>query len=89
MRLADVTPLAIERYKRRRKEDGVSEATINRDLAFLKNLFSKAVEWGKATDNPFKKVRLYREDNARTRFLTEDEEAQLLAPADHGSCWLC
>lgn len=79
VRLSDITPLAIERYKRQRKEAGVSEATINRQLAFLKNLFSKAVEWGKATENPVKKVRLYREQNARTRYLTEDEEARLLA----------
>ena len=79
IRLADITPLALERYKRHRKEDGVSGVTINRELAFLKNLFSKAIDWGKATENPVKQVRLYREENARTRFLTEEEEASLLA----------
>jgi integrase len=79
IRLGDITSLAIERYKRHRKEDGVSEATINRELAFLKNLFTKAIEWGKAMENPVKRVRLYREQNARTRYLTEDEEARLLA----------
>jgi integrase len=78
-RLADVTPFMVERYKQERKQAGVGEVTINRELAFLKNLFSKAVEWGKAADNPVKKVRLYREDNARTRFLTDEEEANLLA----------
>jgi hypothetical protein len=79
IRLSDITPLAIERYKRQRKEEGVSEATINRELAFLKNLFTKAIEWGKTTENPVKRVRLYWEQNARTRYLTEDEEARLLA----------
>ena len=44
-----------------------------------KNLFTKAIEWGKATENPVKRVRLYREQNARTRFLTEDEEVRLPA----------
>ena len=78
-RLADISPLAIERYKRQRQGAGVSGVSINRELAFLKHLFSKAVEWGKASDNPVKKVRLYREDNARTRFLTDNEEASLLA----------
>jgi integrase len=77
-RLADITPFLIERYKQKRKQAGVSEVTINRELAFLKNLFSKSVEWGKASENPVKKVRLYREDNARTRFLTDEEEANLL-----------
>ncbi len=78
-RLSEVSPLAIERYKRQRKQDGVSEVTVNRELALLKNLFTKAIEWEKATENPVKKVRLYREENGRTRFLTEDEESRLLA----------
>jgi integrase len=77
-RLADIRPLLIERYKRVRKEKGRSEVTINRDLAFLKHLFTQAIAWGKATENPVKQVRLFREDNARTRFLTEEEEARLL-----------
>jgi integrase len=77
-RLSDISPLAVERYKRHRKEEGVSGVTVNRELAFLKHLFGKAMEWGKVNENPVKKVRLYREDNARTRFLT-DEEASLLA----------
>jgi site-specific recombinase XerC len=59
--------LAIERDKRQRKKDGVREAAIKRELAFLKNLFTKAIEWGKAAQNPVKGVRLYREQNARTR----------------------
>jgi integrase len=78
-RLADISPLAIERYKRQRQGAGVSGVSINRELAFLKNLYSKAMEWDKVGDNPVKKVRLYREDNARTRFLTDNEEASLLA----------
>ena len=79
IRLTEISPLAIERYKRQRKEAGLSEVTINRELAFLKNLFTKAMEWGKAPENPIKKVRLFREDTARSRFLAEDEEARLLA----------
>jgi len=80
LRLSEISPLAIERYKRQREEDGVSEVTINRELAFLKNLFTKAIEWEKIDENPVKKVRFYREDNARTRFLTDEEEERLLAP---------
>jgi integrase len=79
IRLSEISPLAIERYKRRRKENGVSEVTVNRELALLKNLFTKAVEWGKTGENPVKKVRFYRENNARTRFLLDDEETRLLA----------
>src|SRR5712691_3805127 len=78
-RLADISPFLIEKYKRLRKEAGRSEVTINRELAFLKNLFTMSIKWGKASENPVKQVRLFREDNGRTRFLTEDEEARLLA----------
>ena len=77
--LANIFTLDIERYKRQRKEGGVSEVTINRERAFLKHLFSMAVQWGKVSENLVKKVRLYREDNARTRFLTEAEETSVLA----------
>ncbi len=78
-RLADITPFMIEQYKQTRKAQGRSEVTINRELAFLKNLFTQAITWGKVAENPVKQVRLFREDNARTRFLTEEEEASLLA----------
>ena len=78
-RLSSITPHSLSRYIRKRKDDGMSEVTINRELAFLKNLFTVAIEWGKTTENPVKKVRLFHEDNGRTRFLTEEEEELLLA----------
>lgn len=78
-RLADINPFLIEKYKRSRKEQGRSEVTINRELAFLKNLFTMAMKWGKASENPVSQVRFFREDNGRTRFLTEEEETRLLA----------
>ena len=78
-RLSDISPFLIEKYKRSRKEQGRSEVTINRELAFLKNLFTMAVTWGRASENPVKQVRFFREDNGRTRFLTEEEETRLLA----------
>src|SRR5438128_6101055 len=78
-RLADISPFLIEKYKRLRKEAGRSEVTINRELAFLKNLFTMAMTWGKASENPVSRVRFFREDNGRTRFLTEEEETRLLA----------
>jgi integrase len=77
-RLSDITPFLLERYKRTRKEEGLSPVTINRELAFLKNLFTMAIAWGKAEENPMKAVKTFREDNGRIRFLTEEEETRLL-----------
>ena len=38
-----------------------------------------AIKWSKASENPVSQVRFFREDNGRTRFLTEEEETRLLA----------
>jgi integrase len=78
-RLEEISPLDLERYRRRRKQSGKSDVTINRELAFLRNLYTMAITWGKAGANPVKKVRLSREDNGRIRMLSPDEEARLLA----------
>jgi integrase len=78
-RLSEITPFSIERYKQTRREAGRSPVTVNRELAFLKNLFTMAIAWGKASENPVKQVKTFREENGRTRFLTEEEEARLLA----------
>jgi hypothetical protein len=51
-RLADITPFNIERYKQERKRPGVSEVTINRELAFLKNLFTRLWNGGKLLRTP-------------------------------------
>ncbi len=48
-------------------------------LARLKRLFSLRVEWGLTETNPVAKVKLYRDDNERLRFLTDEEEVRLLA----------
>jgi integrase len=53
--------------------------TINRELAFLRHLYSMAMTWGTATDKPVKKVKFARENNGRIRMLSAEEETHLLA----------
>jgi integrase len=77
-RLAKISAFDLERYRRNRKQAGKSDVTINRELAFLRNLFSMAITWGKVTENPVKKIKFAREKNQRIRFLTHEEEARLL-----------
>ncbi len=74
--LRQVMPGDIERYVARRIPD-VQPATINRHLAFLKRVYSVAIADGKAEQNPVKAVKLLKENNARTRFLSEDEQSKL------------
>ncbi len=78
-RLDEISPLALERYRRQRQKMDRSDVTINRELAFLRNLYTMAITWEKATENPVKKVRLARENNDKMRFLSPDEETRLLA----------
>ncbi len=78
-RLVEIAPFDLERYRRQRKQAGVSDVTINRELAFLRHLYTMAITWGKASENPVKKIRFARENNGRIRMLSLGEEGQLLA----------
>ncbi len=84
--LRQVQPGDIERYIAGRVGE-VKPATINRHLAFLKHLYAVAIADGVVETNPVKAVKLLKENNARVRFLTAEEEERLLAelePEDHG-----
>ncbi len=68
----------IERFKIERIKK-VSPATVNRNLACLKAMFNKAIQWGKVEENPVKKVRLLKENNRRLRYLEKEEIVSLLS----------
>ena len=78
VRLSEITPLKLEAYRAEHRSK-LKPATLNRHIAAIKTMFSKAMEWGKATGNPALKVKLYSENNARVRFLEKGEIAALLA----------
>ena len=78
--LAAIGPAAIEAFKAKRRTE-VTDSTTNRELAFLKTLFTKAVEWGKLERSPAAKVKKFREPAGRERILTQDETGRLLAAA--------
>jgi hypothetical protein len=45
-RLDEITPFAVETFKQARQAEGMSAWTINIDLATLKAMMNRAVEWG-------------------------------------------
>lgn len=73
-----ITTWDIERYKAKRKEE-VKPASVNRDLALLKHMYSMAIEWGKLKENPAKKVKLLKGEVKRVRFLIPEEINTLLS----------
>ncbi|HUI07268.1 MAG TPA: tyrosine-type recombinase/integrase [Verrucomicrobiae bacterium] len=83
-RLDEISPFAVESYKSQRKEAGAADATVNRELACLRNLYNMGLKWGWVTDNPVGagKVKKFRENNRRERWLTLEEEAALLDHCD-------
>ncbi len=78
--LHEITPLDMEKYKKGR-QGKVSNATVNREVACLKHIFTKAIEWGIVQKNPGRKVKLLRERNTRLRYLDEKEIRRL-----HDAC---
>jgi integrase len=86
-RLKDISYLDLETYRNRRKATPLANgkprinATVNREMAALKHMLNKAVEWGLLEVSPFRKgARLtFRENNQRHRYLTEEEIERLLS----------
>lgn len=81
--LHEITPIMIEKYKLDRRKD-VSVAYINRELACLKCMFNKAILWEMAVENPVRKVKLYKENNTRLRYLEREEIDKLLKNCSPG-----
>ena len=71
--------MLVEHYRKRRARDGKTAATINREVACLKHMFTVAISWKLAYENPVKQVRQLREDNEVTNPLTDEDEQLLLA----------
>ncbi|MFC2169765.1 hypothetical protein ACFLRM_04285 [Acidobacteriota bacterium] len=77
LQLSEVTPYYVEMYKDKRRET-VSGPGVNRELALLKALFNKAIQWGFVRmDNPVSKVSYYPE-RQRERTLSAEEAEKLI-----------
>jgi len=87
MLLTNIRYVDLETYRNHLKQkltkNGAvrKDATINREMACLSHIFTKAKEWGMIAKNPFEdgKSLYMEEDNKRVRYLEEDELQVLLA----------
>ncbi len=76
--LSQVTPAQIASYKTRRRNEGASASSINKELAFAKHAFNIAIrEWEWMRDNPFTRVGMERLPQPRVRYLTREEFKKL------------
>jgi integrase len=82
--LSSITRADIEKYqaelmnKESRRKLPFKPATVNRRMACLRHLFSKAVEWKVIQNHPCHGVKQFKENNRRLRYLTAEECSILL-----------
>lgn len=72
-----IKPGELEAY-RRELLARLAVASVNREFAFLRRVFSLAQRDGLVASSPADNVRQLRENNQRCRWLTAEEEAKLL-----------
>ena len=79
-KLKDIIPFMIEKYRLYRKNKGIANATINRNVSIISKMFNIAIDNGWTNDNPCsaKKVKPLRVDNKVERFLFPEEEEALI-----------
>jgi integrase len=90
MMLDQIKGAALSDFETKRRGDGVTNGTIRRDLACLSSLMTSATDWEWIDDgaNPVpsylrrRAKRGLKEAPARTRYLTEEEEARPAGPRD-------
>ena len=76
--LSEIMPSIIDQWRIKRLNEGISNATLNRDIGTLKSLMTKACEWGFIKENPLKNLKLLKIDRApKVRYLSLDEETRL------------
>jgi integrase len=76
--LEEVTAGELDKIRTERLKT-VSPATVNREMAFLKHVYNVAVRDGKTETNAVAKLRMLREPSGRVRYLSDEEEARLMA----------
>jgi len=87
--IANIKYADLESYRNKLAEKEIrpgkprTTAAVNREMSCLHHIFRKGVEWGMLEKSPFegKASLLRKENNARMRFLNEDEIRRLLAMA--------
>jgi integrase len=80
----------VDRYKRRRLDEGASNGTINLELATLSHFINSAIEWGWLKSRPCN-IHLLEKTQGRIVALTDGQADALLRGAiadDDPQCWL-
>jgi integrase len=78
--LNDVKPMHISKFITQRRNDGVGDVTINHELRLLRHAYNLAIhEWELSDETPFARFKIPSGDVKRVRYLSQDEEEQLMS----------
>lgn len=78
--LNKISSFDIERYKKLRLDNKIKQTTINRELAVLSHLFTKAMEWQWLDKKPAM-IKRYKEQQNRITYLTVEQIERLIQAA--------
>ena len=78
-RLNRISKVIVQTYMTDRKREGTSNATVNREVACLKSMLARAVDWEYLEKNPLHGLKLLKEAPVRERYLADDEAKRLIA----------
>jgi integrase len=76
--LVEISARQISEYKVRRRTEGASAATVNKELSLLRHVFETAVVWEWLSDNPAARIPKEKVKNTIERWLSAEEEERLL-----------
>ncbi len=77
--LFEITPEKLFTYQSKRLAAGVSNSTVNREVAVLQNMLNMAASWQRIKVNAIRGVKKLKEPPGRLRFLSLEEIQKLLA----------
>ncbi len=83
-KMHEISPWDVQKWMSNAKKRGLEATTINRRVATLKSILSKAAEWKVIDSNPLAGRRRLKTDNkGRVRYLDNSEEEALRATLDN------
>jgi len=83
LKLQEITPLLMEKWRLKRKKEGIKSSSINRQMNDLRACLNRAMQWGLLEENPFDKVKPFRVDSSpKVRFLSTEEEIRIRKQLD-------
>jgi integrase len=77
--LSKITSSDFAVYRTQRRKAGAKDATINREMAVVSHLYSKAADWGWVAAKP--KIIRAKEGDGRIAYLTPEQCARIIAAA--------